>query len=230
MFYDIFSVFDDHNFVFIGLVHGLWFFVIFSCFCFLSFFWVCGNLFFGFVRFLFSVVGGLVNSSVGKNVGGSSVLFCSLFFFLIVINIFGLVPYVFSVTRHLCINLSIAFPFWLRIVLMSMFYDLVGFFSHLQPLGSPVFLSPFLCLIELVRNFVRPLTLCVRLTANLRTGHILVGLLGTGFLSTGSYLMVLIFLFSLFYFIFELGVCFVQSYIFTLLPTLYVDEHPVLNH
>lgn len=145
---------------------------------------------------------------------------------LMCFNVLGLVPYVFSITSHLCINLVIAFPFWLSIVLMSIIYDCVGFFSHLQPLGAPVFLSPFLCLIELVRIVVRPLTLCVRLTANLSTGHILVGLLGSGFVFRNFSLGLLILFIVTFYFLFELGVCFVQAYIFTLLPTLYLDEHP----
>ena len=110
--------------------------------------------------------------------------------------------------------------------MMGLFYDFVGFISHLQPLGSPVLLNPFLCLIELVRNLVRPLTLSVRLTANLSTGHILIALSGIRFVNGGLLVGFFVLVVGLFYFLFELGVCFVQGYIFTLLPTLYVDEHP----
>jgi len=110
---------------------------------------------------------------------------------------------------------------------MGMFYDLSSFLAHLQPLGSPAFLNPFLCLIELVSLLVRPVTLAVRLTANLSTGHILMALLGVGFVNSGFVLMAFILLIGMFYFIFEMGVCFIQGYIFTLLPTLYLDEHPV---
>lgn len=110
---------------------------------------------------------------------------------------------------------------------MGGFYDLGGFLSHLQPIGSPDVLSPFLCLIELVSNLVRPFTLAVRLTANLRTGHILIRLLGLGFIKRGFYGRGFILIVGLFYFIFEIGVCLIQSYIYTLLPTLYVDEHPM---
>lgn len=98
--------------------------------------------------------------------------------------------------------------------------------AHLQPIGSPAFLNPFLCVIELVRLLVRPLTLAVRLTANLRTGHILMSLIGLGFLGGGPLSRVLIFLFGIFYMIFEIAVCVIQAYIFTLLPTLYRDDHP----
>lgn len=92
--------------------------------------------------------------------------------------------------------------------------------AHLQPVGSPAFLNPFLCVIELVRLIVRPVTLAVRLTANLRTGHILIALLGTGFMSSVSVLVG-----GMFYFMFEMAVCLIQAYIFTLLPTLYSDDH-----
>ena len=103
---------------------------------------------------------------------------------------------------------------------MSITYNLGDFLAHLQPVGSPAFLNPFLCVIELVRLLVRPLTLAVRLTANLRTGHILIALLGTGFIGSS-----LVLLGGIFYFMFEMVICMIQAYIFTLLPTLYSDDH-----
>jgi len=136
------------------------------------------------------------------------------------------VPYVLSLRSHLVINLAVSLPLWLSIVSVGLFYDFVGFISHLQPLGSPVLLNPFLCLIELVRNLVRPLILSVRLTANLRTGHILMALSGISFVNGRFLVGFFVLRVGLFYFIFELGVCFVQSYIFTLLLILYVDEDP----
>ena len=168
----------------------------------------------------------MVVRSIGKLVGGSFAIFSSLFFCLIFFNLFGLVPYVFSLTRHLAVNLAISLPLWLSVVVIGLSYDFVGFMSHLQPTGSPVLLNPFLCIIELVSNLVRPLTLSVRLTANLSTGHILMALSGISFVSGGTFVGLLVLVVGLFYFLFELGVCFVQGYIFTLLPTLYVDEHP----
>ena len=172
----------------------------------------------------------LVDRRMGKFVGGSVSVFSSLFFILVCLNLLGLVPYVFSLTSHLAINLSISMPLWLSIIFMRMYYDLGRFLSHLQPMGSPALLNPFLCIIELVSNIVRPITLSVRLTANLRTGHIIIGLFGLGFINRGLLLMSLILFFGLFYFIFEMGVCIIQAYIFTLLPTLYLDEHPGGRH
>lgn len=149
---------------------------------------------------------------------------------LVVLNLLGLVPYVFRLTSHLAVNLALSLPLWVIIVFMSITYDLGSFLAHLQPIGSPAALNPFLCVIELVRLLVRPITLAVRLTANLSTGHILIALLGVGFVNSGLVTGAVILFLGIFYFIFEIGVCLIQAYIFTLLPTLYLDEHPRDNH
>lgn len=86
------------------------------------------------------------------------------------------------------------------------------FIAHLVPTGTPLLLAPFLVLIESIRIGVRPLTLAVRLTANIITGHIIISIITRP-------------IFTSFYMIFEGTICIVQAYIFTLLPTLYIDEH-----
>lgn len=161
---------------------------------------------------------------------GSVSFFSVLFVFLIFLNLSGLFPYVFSLTRHLAVNFSLSFPVWVAIVMMSVSFDFASFLAHLQPMGSPSFLNPFLCVIEMVSLCVRPITLSVRLTANLTTGHILMALLGSSFFGSGVFFLCLVSFIGAFYFIFEMAVCFIQSYIFTLLSVLYVDDHPVKGH
>lgn len=227
---DIFSGFDDHNFVFMDFFYLVWLGVFVVVLSLVSSLWVSNGSLLSFFTLILSVVEELVFRSSSKGVGGSMGVFGSLFLFLLGLNIIGLVPYVFSLTSHLSINLSVALPLWLSIVLMGIFYDLGSFLAHFQPMGSPAALNPFLCLIELVSSLVRPITLSVRLTANLSTGHILIGLLGLGFVKRSMLVIGLVLVIGLFYFIFEIGVCFVQGYIFTLLPTLYLDEHPSDSH
>jgi len=103
----------------------------------------------------------------------------------------------------------------------------VEFLAHFQPIGSPTLLNPFLSIIELIRNVVRPITLAVRLTANLTTGHILMALLGIAFTGrTNIFIRTIILIIGIFYFMFEIVVCIIQRYIFRLISTLYMDEHP----
>ena len=223
---DIFSRFDDRNRILFGLFPLVWLVVfIFVCGIILKFWGRHGKLR-RVLSFIMFIAEDLVVRTQGKNIGGAVVVSVSLIFIIVIMNLLGLVPYVFRLTRHLSINLSISIPIWLGVVLISMSYDLSAFLAHLQPLGSPAPLNPFLCVIELVRLLVRPITLSVRLTANLRTGHILMGLLGVGFVSQSVAGGFIIFAVGIFYFIFEIAVCLIQAYIFTLLPTLYADEHP----
>ena len=96
-------------------------------------------------------------------------------------------------------------------------------------MGAPSLLNPFLVLVERVRLLVRPVTLAVRLAANMGAGHIVLCLLGSylssGFFCYSRFVVVLITFFGAFYFLFEVGICLIQSYIFFLLLNLYGDEH-----
>ena len=82
----------------------------FFVFGFLPLLWVGFGGFRSFSLFLVRVVGGLVRRSIGKGIGGSFTIFSSLFLLLIFLNVFGLVPYAFSLRSHLSVNLSISFP------------------------------------------------------------------------------------------------------------------------
>lgn len=221
---DIFSTFDDHNKVLNNIGTILW---------------VLPLMFLFHYKYLkpasrqiaFSISArtsdALVKTSSAIKIGGRFIVFKRLFEILSVLNGFGLFPYCFRATSHLAINLSVALPFYISVVAIAIFYSLPRFLAHLRPLGTPSALNPFLCVIELVRNLVRPITLAVRLTANLSTGHILIGLIGRSFTSSSLYLVLLFA--GRFYFAFEYAVCRIQAYIFTLLPTLYADEHPNLS-
>lgn len=110
---------------------------------------------------------------------------------------------------------------------MGSSFRFIEFMAHLLPMGAPRSLRPFLSLIELVRNFLRPITLSVRLRANVTAGHILITMLGLAFIrSSGSVIILLIVIVATFYFLFEIVICLVQRYIFRFLPSIYMDEHP----
>ena len=226
MIIDIFSRFDDQNRVLLGLFPLVWGLVFVRSCRVLVKAWGRYRRFLGVISSVFAIGEDLVRRTQGKDLGGAACISAALMLVILVLNLMGLAPFIFSLTRHLAINLALSLPIWLRVVLMSITYDARAFLAHLQPLGAPAPLNPFLCVIELVSLLVRPITLAVRLTANLSTGHILIGLLGVGFVSQTGVGLVVILGVGLFYFIFEMAVCVIQAYIFTLLPTLYADEHP----
>jgi len=222
---DIFSTFDDHNKVLIDAYILIWITLITLCVLLIKKIWFTSSKL-SFFNTIKSVVSELVARRNIKTILGSSSLITAIITTVLTLNLFGLTPYTFRATRHLVINLRLALILWLHILIKRIRFNLSEFLAHLQPLGAPAIISPFLCLIELVRLIVRPLTLAVRLTANLRTGHILIRLLGTGIVRSPLPVRILLIALGSAYCIFEIGVCFVQAYIFSLLPTLYADEHP----
>merc|ERR1712025_554543 len=97
-------------------------------------------------------------------------------------------------------------------ILLSIVYQYNNLLAHLVPLGTPSFLMPVIVIIERVRNVIRPATLAIRLAANIVAGHLLLTLLG----SQGPLLRVSLLL--------EVAVACIQSYVFTVLSSLYLAE------
>jgi len=150
-------------------------------------------------------------------------LFFSLFIFIIINNLLGLYPYIFTATRHLVVTLTLAIPIWCRLIIYGWINLTNYIFSHLVPLGTPLGLSVFMVFIETIRNIIRPITLSVRLAANIIAGHLLLRLLrGLSERVPIVYvpsILVLICLLTL-----EYAVAIIQRYVFITLTSLYLTE------
>ena len=148
-----------------------------------------------------------------------------LFGFIRTINAIGLSPYTFTPTRRISVTVSLAITVWLFIEISYFLKAFSSFLIHLVPTGTPGALIPLIVIIELVRNFIRPITLSVRLAANIVAGHLLISLINRGApmsLSMGFMLIGGLILFFL-----EVGVAFIQGYVFATLRVIYLSE---LNH
>ena len=155
---------------------------------------------------------------------GLSLLPLSLLLFIIVNNFMGLFPFIFTASRHLTFTVTLALPLWVGHVIIGWVKETSHMLAHLVPLGTPPALIPFMVLIELVRNVIRPLTLAVRLAANIVAGHLLITLLsnqacGADFMIIFIIMTTLILLLTL-----ERAVALIQSYVFSVLRTLYFSE------
>lgn len=155
---------------------------------------------------------------------GATLLFTTLFFFILTNNFIGLFPYIFTSSRHLTLTLGLALPLWLAFIVYGWVNNTTHIFAHIVPNGTPAGLIPFMVLIESIRNLIRPITLSVRLIANMVAGHLLITLLGnqtsmaSGIILTGL-IMTQIMLLTL-----ETAVAMIQSYVFAVLSTLYSSE------
>nr|YP_009370178.1 ATP synthase F0 subunit 6 [Haemaphysalis concinna]ARO89816.1 ATP synthase F0 subunit 6 [Haemaphysalis concinna] len=149
--------------------------------------------------------------------------FVSIFVIILTCNLLGLLPYVFTASSHLIFTMYLAFPIWLSMVIFSLLNKFNKFMSHLVPIGSPIFLSSFMVLIETVSNLIRPITLSVRLMANMISGHLLIHLLSS--LSLISHLMMIISIpIMIMLMILETAVAMIQSFVFITLISLYINE------
>ncbi len=148
----------------------------------------------------------------------------ALFAFILVNNLGGLRPYTFTASRHLSFSVSLALVRWLRYFVCHIVLNSGEFLAHLVPLGTPYPLMPAIVLIELVRNVIRPLTLSVRLAANLVAGHLLITLLRSPLVSSPARVGIFLMAGLVVLLVLERAVAFIQAYVFSMLSTLYLRE------
>jgi len=208
----------------------IWGFSLLTVLLFSSSYWLTVPRYDTIVKMFKETVTSQIFRSFGFNMGGFINIVTGLFLFLIFINLSGLIPYVFSTTRHLAVSLSLGLPLWLSLIISAIFFNPRSVVAGLLPMGAPAPLNPFLVIIETVRILVRPITLSVRLTANMRAGHIVLTLVGNyltaRFFISSIFSILLLISIQVLYTIFEFGISLIQAYIFCLLITLYSDEHP----
>jgi len=157
-------------------------------------------------------------------VPGTIFIFISIFFFIIFSNFIGLIPYIFTRTSHLSITIVLALPIWLGTILYSIVFQYNNLLAHLVPLGTPSFLIPIIVVIETVRNIIRPITLSIRLAANMVAGHLLLTLLGSQGPNIRIIIIRVLLLRLVLLLILEVAVACIQSYVFTILSSLYLNE------
>nr|YP_009763119.1 ATP synthase F0 subunit 6 [Cryptalaus larvatus]QIR63631.1 ATP synthase F0 subunit 6 [Cryptalaus larvatus] len=155
---------------------------------------------------------------------GSTLIFISLFSLILFNNFLSLFPYVFSSTSHLTLTLTLALPLWLSFMIYGWINNTIHMLAHLVPQGTPPVLMPFMVCIETISNIIRPGTLAIRLTANMIAGHLLLTLLGNTGPSMSILMLNLLIITQILLLILESAVAVIQSYVFSILSTLYSSE------
>nr|ALO76217.1 ATP synthase F0 subunit 6 [Pleophylla sp. PLE01] len=161
---------------------------------------------------------------IGSKIKGSTLIFISLFSLILFNNLLGLFPYIFTGTSHLVMTLALALPLWLSFMIYGWTNNTTHMFAHLVPQGTPPVLMPFMVIIETISNIIRPGTLAVRLSANMIAGHLLMTLLGNTGPSATMIILSILLIIQILLLILETAVAIIQSYVFTILSTLYSSE------
>jgi len=180
---------------------------------------------------IYGILVSLIVDNLGKVEGQKyfPVLF-SIFLYVITLNLIGLIPYSFTLTSHLIVTFTLALFIFIALNIICIKKHKFSFFSLFFPGGTSVILAFLLVPIELISYIFKPVSLSIRLFANMMAGHTLLKVIaGFGWALSGSSgilflihyipLLILIPLFGL-----ELGVALIQSFVFLILVCIYLND------
>ncbi|MCE2491866.1 MAG: F0F1 ATP synthase subunit A [Alphaproteobacteria bacterium] len=153
----------------------------------------------------------------------------TLFMFILLCNLLGLVPYSFTVTSHIVVTFALAAIVFVGVTVIALVRHGVRFFTFFVPPGLPVVLAPLLVPIEVISYLARPVTLSLRLFANMMAGHTMLKVFG-GFVVALGLFGFAPFVFIIAIYALELIVAVLQAYVFTVLTCLYLNDAIHLQH
>lgn len=166
----------------------------------------------------------MIQSAIGDEGVKFFPLIFSLFMFIVFCNILGMTPYSFTATSQIVVTLSLALIAFLTITIFAICRNgLGGFFHMFLPSGVPFCMKPLIFAIEFFSFLIRPVTLSVRLFANMVAGHVLLKVIA-GFVISLGLAGIFPFLFAVIMTGFELFVAILQAYIFAILVSAYLAE------
>ena len=175
----------------------------------------------------------LIAKSVRDNIGSEGrpffPLVFSLFMFILFCNVLGLIPYSFTVTSHIIVTFVFAGAIFVGVTVLGFIRHGFKFFSLFLPPGVPIFLSPLLVPIEFVSYLSRPISLSVRLAANMMAGHTMLKVFA-GFVVALGLLGVAPLIFIVLLYALETLIAFLQAYVFAVLTCLYISDAIHLHH
>ena len=166
-------------------------------------------------------------SNLGNNGKRLFPLVYSLFMFILLCNMLGLIPYSFTVTSHIIVTFALAFGVFLLATIMGFVINGHKYLRLFLPKGVPVFLIPILVPIEIVSYISRPISLAVRLAANMMAGHTIIKVFAMFVVTLGVWGIAPL-LFIVVLYVLETLIAFLQAYVFAVLTCLYINDsfHP----
>jgi F-type H+-transporting ATPase subunit a len=177
---------------------------------------------------IFASINSMVREQLGKEIYLPFIY--ALFFFILIANLTGNVPYSYTVTTSIIVTIGLSFTILIGVTILGLSIHKLHFFSYFLPSGTPLALVPLLVLIEMVSYLARAFSLGIRLFANMVAGHTLLKILSTFLYQMFSSSIIIAVLtlipFSIFLALIglELAVSLIQSYVFTLLVCSYIKD------
>jgi F-type H+-transporting ATPase subunit a len=171
----------------------------------------------------YEFIAGMVRENIGHDGIEFFPLVFSIFMFVLFGNMLGLIPYSFTFTSHIIVTFALALFVFFLVTLVAFIRHGVHFFSFFFPPGAPVFMAPILVPIEIVSYLSRPVSLSIRLFANMMAGHTMMAVFAGFTITLGLFgffpIAINVALYAL-----EVIVTALQAYVFTILTCLYLRD------
>ena len=168
-------------------------------------------------------IANLVKDTVGNEGRAYFPFIFTVFMFVLFGNLFGMVPYGFPFTSHIIVTFTMAIVVFLGVTVIALVKHKLHFFTFFMPPGVPLIMAPLLVPIEIISYLSRPVSLSVRLFANMLAGHTLLKVFAGFVVSLGLFgafpLLFIVALTAL-----EIVIAFLQAFVFTILTCLYLND------
>nr|YP_004021094.1 ATP synthase F0 subunit 6 [Ammothea carolinensis]ACY00253.1 ATP synthase F0 subunit 6 [Ammothea carolinensis] len=184
--------------------------------------WILNNPFNKFINIMLNLFYKEMKTMIIMN--KPIIMFISIMMVIFINNFMGLFPYIFTSTSHIMISFFLSLLLWLTFNIYGWIINTSSMLTHLVPMGTPVVLMPFMVIIESISNMIRPITLSVRLMANMTAGHLLISLMSSICEKMNLFMNLIIIMLQMLLMMLELAVALIQSYVFTTLSSLYYNE------
>merc|ERR1712110_370669 len=172
---------------------------------------------------LFSFIRDTVKGSLGKEGMSHFPFIFSIFLFILLGNLFGMIPFAFTFTSHIIVTFSLAIVVFVISLIVEINHKGIGFFSRFLPSGVPALMIPVIVPVEIISFVFRPVSLSVRLFANMLAGHIILKIFAGCTVMMGI-LGVIPLALNVVFMGFECFVAILQAYIFTVLSCAYLND------
>ena len=179
------------------------------------------------VEYFYQVVADMVRDNVGSAGRPYFPFIFSLFMFILFGNLLGLIPGAFTFTSHLAVTFAMSAFIFIGVTIIGLITHGLKFFSLFFPHGAPIASAPVLIPIEIISYFSRPISLSVRLFANMTVGHVLLKVIGGGVVALGGFFVVpglVPFAALVAITMLEVMIAVIQAYVFAILTCVYLND------
>jgi len=178
----------------------------------------------------YTFVSKMISDTAGSKAKPYFPFIFSLFMFVLFCNMLGMLPYSFTVTSHIIVTFALAAVVFIGVTIIGFANHGVGYLKLFIPSGVPVVLLPLIVIIEIISYLARPVSLSVRLFANMMAGHTMLKVFGGFVISLGIIGGWLPLSFTVALTGLEILIAFLQAYVFAILTCIYLSDALNLNH